>query len=75
MVYRITCIAIILIGLLACKKKTYAPNDGMIILKYMNNKTDSITYVKDSLTFLRWKKTLQLKPGDTAIIDIDGFKE
>ena len=75
MVYRITCIAIILIGLLACKKKTYPPNDGMIILKYMNNKTDSITYVKDSLTFLQWKTTLQLKPGDTAIINIDGFKE
>lgn len=75
MVYRITCIAIILISLLACKKKSYAPNEGMVILKYMNNKTDSITYGKDSLIFLQWKATLQLKPGDTAIIEIDGMKD
>ena len=75
-IFKINCIILsVVIFLIACKKKTYAPNDGMIILKYMNNKTDSITYVKDSLTFLQWKTTLQLKPGDTAIIDIDGFKE
>ncbi|NQY05425.1 MAG: hypothetical protein HRT68_04255 [Flavobacteriaceae bacterium] len=56
----------------SCKDEIkYHKNDGSVILKYPNH-IDTVTYQTDSIQFLKWKNIVNLKPGDTAIFEIDG---
>lgn len=57
---------------ISCKEKIqYQKNDGAVILKYGNH-TDTLLYHTDSIQFMKWKNIVNLKPGDTAIFEIDG---